>query len=155
MARRKGLDQLPPRFAQEVLHPMSQAGHCDLYVARFRGIARNYVLVGTTNTPTYTWGCLAESAREPGCPPTGEALQYAAMCRSRAAGKPIYDLGGTPGPVPEQGHPNYTVWKFKYEFGGAYVTQVGVWKRTLRPQAAALIDIGRKAVTIGRRIGRK
>ena len=155
MCLRKGLDAFAPGFSEQVLRPMALAGHCDLFVARFRGTVRNFLLVGTTNMPTYTWGSLAEAAREPGCPPTGEALQFFAMCRYRAMGKPAYDLGGTPGPVPESSHPNYHVWKFKYEFGGRHVKLMGSWKRSLRPAAVALIDLGRSALDLRRRLSRK
>lgn len=32
-----------------------------------------------------------------------------------------YDLGGTPGKVPKNKHPNYWLWRFKKRFNGNYV----------------------------------
>jgi peptidoglycan pentaglycine glycine transferase (the first glycine) len=32
-----------------------------------------------------------------------------------------YDLGGSPGDIPQQDHPNYWVWRFKKGFNGDYI----------------------------------
>lgn len=147
----KGIDALPPGFGRSVLLPMAEAGLGELLVARFRGVARNFVFIGSTGVPTYTWGALAAQAREEGCPPTGQATQFVAMSRARAAGRTRYDLGGSPGPTPDPSHPNYTVWRFKHDFGGAYVTFLGYWSATPRPVVARLAASMRRTRTAARR----
>jgi hypothetical protein len=151
----KGIDALPAGFGRSVLLPMSTAGLGDLLVARFRGVARNFVFIGTTGIPTYTWGALAAEAREEGCPPTGQATQFVAMSRARSAGRSRYDLGGSPGPTPEATHPNYTVWRFKHDFGGAYVTFLGYWSATPRPVVARLAASLRRTRSVARKWTRR
>lgn len=154
MCRRKGLDPLPNGFPEEVLLPLVLAGHAELFVANFRDVARNYLFAGYTGLPLYLWGALADAAKDDDCPQTGQALHYAAMCRFRALGKPYYDFGGTPGPVPEPSHPNFSVWKFKFEFGVSYVPFLGFWKCDLRPASAAALGLARKVVALGRKVMR-
>jgi lipid II:glycine glycyltransferase (peptidoglycan interpeptide bridge formation enzyme) len=144
MGGRKGLEVHPPGFAREVLQPLAEKGQGDLFVARFGEEARNYVYVSCVGEPIYHWGALAEAGQEPGCPPTGQVTQYAAMCHYRSRGKRLYDLGGSPGPVPEPGHENYGVWRFKHAFGGPYVRYVGVWRRVLRPLRWKALDLARR-----------
>lgn len=134
MTRRKELAVHPEGFSREVLLPLARRGQGELFVARFRGEARNFVYVSRLGDPIYHWGALAAAGQEPGCPPTGQVTQFAVMSRFRALGKKTYDLGGSPGPVPEPGHPNYGVWRFKHAFGGSYVRYVGSWRKVLRPR---------------------
>jgi len=58
-----------------------------------------------------------------------------------------YDLGGSPGPVPEKGHPNYTVWCFKHDFGGQFVWTIPYYR-------CALSLLGVPLTAIVRRLGR-
>lgn len=149
---RKGLAPLPPGFSSSVLLPIARSGLGALFVARFRGTARNYLFVGDVAMPIYQWGALTEAARESDCPQTGQALHYAAMLHFRARGRALYDFGGSPGPVPEPGHSNFSVWKFKHEFAGTYVSFVGSWTAVpgrARSRAVAWIRRGRGA---GRRL---
>ncbi len=152
MCQRKGLEPLPERFAAEVLLPLSCAGLGDLFVARYRDVPRNYLYVGAIGNPSYHWGALVDAAREPGCPQTGQFLHYVAMCHYRSLGKPVYNFGGSPGPVPDPAHPNFTVWKFKYEFSGEYVDFFGSWQRTLRPVGKTLLNLARRGITLKRRL---
>jgi hypothetical protein len=141
---RKGLGALPKGMASTFLRPLIEANLAELFVARFQGIPRNYIAVDGVGQPVYNWGALADAAFESGCPQTGQALHYAAMCHFRAIGRVVYDFGGSPGPTPEPGHHNFDVWKFKHEFGGQYVLFLGHWKRTLRPIDAQLLELLRK-----------
>jgi len=152
MCRRKGIDPFPRGFTKEALLPLARAGHGDLFVARFRGVVRNYLFTGNIGKPIYLWGALDEAAREDGCPQTGQALHFGAMCHFRACGKTVYDFGGSPGPVPEASHPNFSVWKFKYEFGVSYVRFLGSWTLVLRPAHAKMLQLVDRAFALGSRI---
>jgi hypothetical protein len=145
MAGRKALERLPEGFSRKVLLPLARKGHGDLFVANFRGEARNYVFASSIGEPIYHWGALAEAGLEPGCPPTGQVIQYGAMCHYRACGKRLYDFGGSPGPDPDPAHPNYGVWRFKHAFGGPFVRYFGTWLRVLRPVRWRALDLLRRA----------
>ena len=54
----------------------------------------------------------------------------------------MYDFGGSPGPVPVQGHPNYGVWKFKHEFNCRYVELIDRLTLVLRPAGNLLLNQG-------------
>jgi Acetyltransferase (GNAT) domain len=143
--RRKRLEVLPKGMADAFLVPLIEAGFADLFVARFKGVPRNYIVIDSINGPVYHWGAIAESAFEDGCPQTGQPLHYGAMRHYRSLGHTEYDLGGSPGPVPDSSHQNFSVWKFKHEFGGRYVSFLGHWQRVLRPMSAAVIEFLRRS----------
>jgi len=141
---RKKLSPLPRGFFSQVLLPLVQAGYGELFVAYYDGSPRNYVFTGSVGQPIYHWGALANTTQAGGCPQTGQALHYAAMCHFMEIGKPVYDFGGSPGTVPSRGHPNFGVWKFKSEFQGRYVHFLGTWRCRLRPFMSTALDIVRK-----------
>ena len=151
----KGIDALPSGFGRRVLLPLADRGLGDLLVARFQEVARNFVFVGSAGTPMYTWGALAPEARDGACPPTGQATQFVAMCRARSAGAARYDLGGSPGPEPDPSHANYTVWRFKHDFGGGYVSFLGYWEATPRPAVARVASSLRAAKAVARKWTRR
>lgn len=155
MGGAKGIDALQPGFGRRVLLPLAERGLGELLVARFLDVPRNFVFVGRTGTPMYTWGALAPAARDGACPPTGQATQFVAMCRARGGGAVRYDLGGSPGPSPEPSHPNYTVWRFKQDFGGPYVSFLGYWEATPRPLAARVATGLKGARALARRFTRR
>lgn len=76
-------------------------------------------------------GATGPGAMEKGTPPTGQALHFGIMKHLRDMGRATYDLGGSPGPLPQRGHPNYGGWTFKHEFGGPFVTHVDYMDRVL------------------------
>jgi hypothetical protein len=150
LTERKALDHLPAGMARDVLYPMSRAGQLDLWFASFEGRIRNWLAVGTIGMPTYTWGAFDQAAQDPGCPPTGQALHFVAMKHYASLGAAGYDLGGTPGPVPDPSHPNYTVWKFKHGFGGTHVRFLGLFRRVLRPTHVRVVNRVRRMVSTRR-----
>jgi len=135
MATRKGISVLPAGFGPKFLGPAIAEGSAKLFSARYRGVACNMAVVSTVGAPLFAWGCLTEGGEGDGCPPTGQALQYGIMCSFLGHPAGYYDLGGSPGPEPEDGHPNYTVWRFKRSFNGEYIYHVGAWTKVRRPLA--------------------
>jgi hypothetical protein len=150
LTERKALDRLPIGFAREVLFPMSRAGQLDLWFASFEGRVRNWLAVGTIGMPTYTWGAVDPAAQDPGGPPTGQALHFVAMKHYASIGAVGYDLGGTPGPIPDASHPNYTVWRFKHGFGGSHVRFLGRFRRVLKPTQVRVVDRVRRMASARR-----
>jgi len=151
MSRRKGLTRLPSGLLSTTIFRLAQSGQGKLFVARFQGKPRNYAFVSSVGRAIYLWGALSDWAREPGCPQTGQALHYQVMCSAKEWGSDFYDFGGTPGPIPDPSHPNYSVWKFKHEFNGIHVSFLGWWRYRLRPIRARLTDALRTGVALKRR----
>jgi lipid II:glycine glycyltransferase (peptidoglycan interpeptide bridge formation enzyme) len=154
MCRRRGLPLLPERYPAEVLLPLARAGQGDLFVARFAGTLRDSLFVGTIGMPVREKVGVADAASETGCPPTSELLHYRAMCHYRARGRPLFDLGGAQGPVPDPSDPDFPHWKFKHGFNGTYVRFLGSWERTLRPMDAALLGLVRRGLALRRSLAR-
>ena len=112
-------------------------------------------LIDALGVPMYWYGSTTAAAFEKGVPPTGQVLHYWIMRYFRDLGATYYDLGGSPGPVPEKGHPNYTVWRFKQEFGGTYAYRIPYYRRRLSvPGSLALALVRRlgKLIPPGRPI---
>jgi hypothetical protein len=154
MCRRRGLALLPERYPTEVLLPLARAGHGDLFVARYTGTLRDSLFVGTIGAPIREKIGTADAALQTGCPPTSEPLHFRAMCHYRGQGKPLFDLGGAQGPVPDPSDPDFPHWKFKHDFNGTYVRFLGSWDRTLRPVDAALLGLVRRGLALRRSLAR-
>jgi len=144
MSSRKGLGTWPDGFEERVLLTAIRAGRASLLAARHQGRVINMILVSRVGAPLYEWGAIAPRGETSGVPPTGEFLHYEAMRGALGGPHPHYDLGGSPGPEPIAGHPNYTVWRFKKKLGGTYVSFVGEARRVLIPWKARAVDLLRK-----------
>ena len=146
MWKRKGL--APRSFlGQEGIRALLGRGHFRLFVARYQDRICNMALLDALGVPRYLYGATTEAAFEKGVPPTGQALHFGAMQWFRERGVRHYDLGGSPGPVPEKGHPNYSVWCFKHDFGGQFVHTIPYYR-------CALSLLGVPLTAIIRRLGR-
>ena len=80
-------------------------------------------LVITKNRGSYLYG--ASSSTERNLMAT-YALQWEAICRSKAAGCTEYDMFGI-SPSPDPQHPLYGLYKFKSGFGGEIYHSLGCW----------------------------
>lgn len=80
-------------------------------------------LVITKNRGSYLYG--ASSSAERNLMAT-YALQWEAICRSKAAGCTEYDMFGI-SPSPDPQHPLYGLYKFKSGFGGEMYHSLGCW----------------------------
>lgn len=122
-------------------------GFARLFAASYQGRICNMALVDTVGVPRYWFGATAPAAFEKGSPPTGQILHFEIMRVFRDEGLTAYDLGGSPGPEPEEGHPNYTVWRFKHEFGSPFVYRI-------LPHRYEISALGRLVLAAIRRSGR-
>src|SRR5690349_4713730 len=102
-------------------------GAASLFRCQHGGKTLNMALVTTLGRPRYWHGATAPEALSPEVPPTGQLLHFEIMKHLASRGRPVYDLGGSPGPEPIQGHPNYGVWYFKHKFSGKYVFYFDRW----------------------------
>lgn len=141
MSSRKSIDGMAAGFRDQTLRPALDRGMARLYVARLGARTLNHAFVGLVGNPLYEWGAVAPPEENPGAPSTVEFLHFEIMRHLMSEGRAIYDLGGSPGPDPVAGHPNYTVWRFKKRLGGDYVYFVGEGHRVLRPLADRIVGL--------------
>jgi lipid II:glycine glycyltransferase (peptidoglycan interpeptide bridge formation enzyme) len=153
MCVRKGLDHVSEAYIWQGVAPCLEAGLAAVFSSILQGRVCNMALVSLTGRPSYWLGATTPEALSFKTP-TGQVLHFGVMQHLRALGRKVYDLGGSPGPVPQEGHPNFGVWQFKYEFGGQYVTYIDRFEQVLRPGMNQMLRIGlrlRDAVSNQRR----
>ena len=143
MADRKGIESLS-EATQKAAQPMYAGGYLRLFAAQYKDLTCNMALVDALGMPRYMLGAATPAAFEKGVPPTGQPLHYEIMRRFRDRGARFYDLGGSPGPVPMEGHPNYTVWRFKHEFGAPYVYMLPYHRKSLSRLGGLALALARK-----------
>jgi hypothetical protein len=131
MRDRKNLTEKVPSVNYAVLRPMFEKGDLLIFGVFVADVLRNMAMVDSMGIPRYMYGASTDALFEKGLPPTGQPLHYEIMRWLRERGKIYYDLGGSPGPVPEEGHTNFTVWRFKHEFAGEFVRTVPVHRRSI------------------------
>jgi lipid II:glycine glycyltransferase (peptidoglycan interpeptide bridge formation enzyme) len=107
-------------------------GFIRLFGAEVKGEIVNMALVDVLGVARWRVGAAAESALQKGMPPTGQVLQFGIMQWLRDHQVKYYDLGGAPGPVPDEKHSNYGVWRFKSEFNGTYVETIPQYLKSLK-----------------------
>ncbi len=96
-----------------------------IYSAKFGGKIVNMAIISLVGIPRYMKGASIVSTMDERVPPSGQILHYEIMRRLRDEGYRLYDLGGSPGFEPVEGHPNYSVWRFKRGFGGQFWQDLG------------------------------
>lgn len=146
MSERKGVG-VDKAYVPATIGPLFDRGHMMIFAARHEGRICNMAMIDALGIPRYTLGTATPAAFEKGVPPTGQPLHFEIMRCMRDRGKMYYDLGGVPGPVPVEGHPSFTVWRFKHEFGAPYTYMLPLHSKVLGAT-------GRLIVWIARRTGR-
>jgi peptidoglycan pentaglycine glycine transferase (the first glycine) len=143
MYRRKGLTfPLRGPFMRSSERAM-RCGLIRIYWARFAGRIVNMALVSRFGVPMFTKGASIASVLDEPVPPSGQLLHFEIMRRLRGEGFREYDLGGSPGLEPVEGHPNYPVWRFKRGFGGAFHQDLGVYYATLDRMKQRIVSLAR------------
>jgi hypothetical protein len=133
----------------EGLPPLFERGDVRVFASSYNAQVCNMALIESLGIPRYLLGATTAAAFEKGVPPTGQVLHYAIMQWFRDRGARYYDLGGSPGPEPQEGHPNYTVWRFKHEFGGTYAYWVPYHRRPLGAAGGLLTKLARRLGKLG------
>lgn len=141
---RKGL-RIPKRDVfVATIEPLLRKDLMRIYYARFDGRIVNMALVARFGSARYTRGASIAAEFERPIPPTGQILHFEIMRRLRAEGYRLYDLGGSPGPEPQEGHPNYGVWRFKHGFGGSFAQDLGDYSIVLNRVGRRLMQSARR-----------
>jgi GNAT acetyltransferase-like protein len=137
MSERKAAP-IPPRvLIGEGLLPLLDAKQAVMVVERYGDRIANMVIVDALGIPVYSLGARMKAPVAGDVTGAAQVLHFEIMRMMRARKKKYYDLGGCEGPVPIEGHPNFGVWRFKYNFCGRFVRFLPYYRKTrgvlLRP----------------------
>lgn len=135
---------IAPRHLVEGLAPLLARGQVLGFVERAGGVVSNLVAIDATGLPCYVLGARTQAHVDGKVAGAGQLVQYEIMRHLRDHGAKHYDLGGCEGPVPEEGHPNFGVWRFKYRFQGTHVRFLPFFRRTRSDLARWLLELGHR-----------
>ena len=112
----------PPEFFRYGIRHLLSRRRCVVAHTETRGSRGSYAVIGLPGVPRYMLGASVPTGA---APPAGHLLHWEIARWLKDRGHPAYDLGGAPGPVPREDHPNFGVWRFKHDMRGDYVDYVG------------------------------
>jgi hypothetical protein len=144
MHERKGAPRLSQGAIRDGMEPLLRKGLALLLVGSIGNCVCNMVIVDTLGVPCGMLATRTLASVRGEVPSAGQLLQFEAMRRMRDRGKTYYDLGGCEGPVPVEGHPNYGVWSFKYEFNGHYVRFLPYFRKAMGSVSGALLSLAHR-----------
>jgi lipid II:glycine glycyltransferase (peptidoglycan interpeptide bridge formation enzyme) len=121
----KNLTPMPKDFFVEGLKDLLRTGKCKIFYAEYEETIYNMAIISLFGTPMYVWGASIKSSNKP---PMGQLLHWEIIKWLKKNNYSSYDLGGTPGNIPQQEHPNYWVWRFKKGFNGDYIESLGCYE---------------------------
>lgn len=138
MSTRKKAPLTPKALVVQGLKPAIDGGYAELYTESYGGKISNMVVVDALGIPYYALGTRTEANVKGEVHGAAQVLHYEIMKRMRDRGKKFYDLGGCEGPVPIEGHPNFGVWRFKYNFGGVFTRFMPYYRKARGPTREVL-----------------
>lgn len=144
MKSRKSIAGVTREFLTDAVWPCIESGLASIFISRHNDQSCNYALVSLVGRPRYWLGATSEYAVQKGVPPSGQVLHFGVMQYLREHGWSQYDLGGSPAEVPEKGHPNYGVWRFKFEFQGLWAEYLDNFQLSLFGPGTALLKWRRR-----------
>jgi len=118
MCHNKKLVPVPENYFKKGLKDLLKIDKCKLFYAEYEGKIYNMAVISLFGNPMYVFGASISSEKKP---PMGQLLHWEIIKWLKKNNYKIYDLGGTPGDVPQKEHSNYWVWRFKKGFNGDYV----------------------------------
>lgn len=119
-------------FFKEVKSLMNEGAI--LFFLKFQNTLVDVALTSSIGIATYYHGAVNLNYRQlEGCPSPGHYMQWVMIKHMKSKGIKKYDMAFCPGPVPQKDHPNYGMWRFKYEFGGDHVQFLPVYGKAIEP----------------------
>jgi len=92
------------------------------------------VMASKLGTPQAIYGGIdVEYKNLENCISPGPISIWDIMVNFKRLGYKTYDMGFCPGPVPEESHPNFSVWKFKYNFGPEHMQFMPTYGKIMKP----------------------
>jgi len=121
------------RFEREIVS-MVNHGLASLFFTQYEGQTVNVAVASNFGEANYYYGAISPEFKSiEGCPSPGPYSQWNMILSMKSKGLIIYDMGFCPGPIPIKGHPNYYIWRYKFDFGGDHVEFLPVYGKVLKP----------------------
>lgn len=121
------------RFDMEIV---SMVNHnlANLFFTKFNDTIINVAIASNFGEASYYYGAINPDFKSlKDCPSPGPFSQWFMIQTMKSKKLKVYDLGFCPGPVPQKEHPNYTVWKYKYDFGGDHIEFLPTYGKIIKP----------------------
>jgi len=133
LGKDKGFRTLNKIQFREEGFSLMNAGFANLFVVHSKDRAINFSLASNLGRASYMYGSIDPGFKQiAGCPSPGQFAQWEMIRYMKSRNVPIYDLGFCPGPVPYRGHPQYSIWRFKYGFGGSHVQYMPAYGKPIK-----------------------
>lgn len=115
------------------IRALLESGHATLFILKYKEVVINISLASNIGISQYLFGAINKDYKSiGGCPSPGPLAQWEMIKYMKSLGRTIYDLGFCPGPEPIQGHPRYSIWRFKYGFGGSHVQYIPTYGKIIK-----------------------
>jgi lipid II:glycine glycyltransferase (peptidoglycan interpeptide bridge formation enzyme) len=121
------------RFELEIVSVVNH-GLANSFFTWFKGHVVNVTVVGNFGQSNYYYGAMDPGFKDLAeCPSPGPYTQWEIIKAMKTKGVEIYDMGFCPGPIPIKEDPRYTIWRYKYDFGGDHVEFMPTFGKVLKP----------------------
>jgi len=134
LGKLKGFNTLSrDRFEEEIIS-MVNHGLASLFFTKFNNMVVNVAVVSTFGESNYYYGAINPNYKSiENCPSPGPYSQWSIIMTMKSIGIKTYDMGFAPGPVPIKSHPRYSIWRYKYDFGGDHVEFLPTYGKAINP----------------------
>lgn len=128
------------RFKNEI-RILLNSGFGMLFSASYKDEIINISLASCKGIASYMYGAMNPDIKLKGQPAPGHFVQWSMIKTMKDIGLKTYDMGFCPGNLPQEEHPEFNIWHFKYGFGGDYVQFMPVYGKILKPFTGRLFRI--------------
>lgn len=134
LGQEKSFRTLEPKQLRQEFYSLMNAGYANLFIAYCNNIAVNVSFASNLGRASYLYGAINPNFKSIAhCPSPGQIAQWEMIKYMKSRGNKIYDMGFCPGAVPVKDHSAYSIWRFKYGFGGVPVEFLPVYGKVLQP----------------------
>jgi len=129
------------RFKQEVIN-LVKSGEALLFILKYGNEIINISIASVKGISSYLHGAINYNYKLiNGCPSPGQLAQWEMIQEMKRRGLKVYDMGFCPGHIPNKSHSAYSIWNFKYKFGGMHVQFLPTYGKPLKPIRGRLFEI--------------
>lgn len=142
LGKEKDFNKLSGETFKHEVHTLLRTDFASLFVAIFNDEIVNISMASKKGIASYMYGAINPNFKMlKDCPAPGYLAQWEMIKTMKKLGLQIYDLGFCPGPIPDQNHPAYNIWRFKYGFGGIHVQFMPTYGKVLNPITGSLFQL--------------
>jgi lipid II:glycine glycyltransferase (peptidoglycan interpeptide bridge formation enzyme) len=144
LGKSKGFHTLgKDRYNMEIVS-MVNHGLANLFFVKFEGNIVNVTVASNFGESNYYYGAINPNFKKMGgCPSPGPFAQWSMIKFMKSRGLKVYDMGFCPGPIPVEDDPRYSIWRYKYDFGGDHVEFLPNYGKVLKPLTGKIFQYWR------------